>query len=299
MRILVTGASGFVGRELARQAEGDHELFGLRSPASGAEVGAGAVEWITADLGSESFTEKLPQGVDAIIHLAQSRRSREFPEGASDMMAVNVAATARLLEFARRSGVSRFVFASTATLYQRSLEPLSERAPLDCAQFYPATKRAAELLIGPYGSEFSCLVMRIFTVYGPGQRGRLVADLIERLRNGDAVNVEGARGLLLSPIHVADVAGALLAATAVEGPASTLNVGGVEALGIAEMATTIGALLDRTPTLVADSADEPGGYVAERTAFAAAFPGLPAPRSFEQGIGSVLAANAAPEAVSG
>ena len=60
-------------------------------------------------------------------------------------------------------------------------------------------------------------MLRLFTAYGPGQSGQLIAELVERVRGGEPIVVEGRRGLLLSPIHVDDIADAVLASLTVSG----------------------------------------------------------------------------------
>src|ERR1700688_1883265 len=114
MRILVTGATGFLGRHLLPLMNG-HEIFALaRHPASSSMDGPW-VNWIEADLSREVDVHRLPSKMDAIIHLAQSSRFRDFPGGAGDVFAVNVAAPSALMQWAVTAGVSRAVFASTGT----------------------------------------------------------------------------------------------------------------------------------------------------------------------------------------
>jgi UDP-glucose 4-epimerase len=291
VRLLLTGATGFIGQAVLDRACQEHEVVAVaRSPPP--HDAAGNPAWLRADLTSRRLQRMLPTDVDVIVHLAQSRWSRDFPRRAIDMVEVNVSATARLLDYAWRCGAKRFVFASTATLYRRSHRPLAEDAPLDCADGYPATKRAAEVLIGGYGGLLSCWILRLFTVYGPGQRDRLIPHLLERVRRMEPIAIDGRRGLLLSPIHVSDAVDALLAAASSDtDEPRTLNVGGNEALGISDLVTTIGELTEHLPTLIPGEAHEPGGYVADRRAFSRRFASVPQPRGFREGMASLLASD--------
>jgi UDP-glucose 4-epimerase len=293
VKLLVTGATGFLGSALIGRACTDHDVVAVaRLPPANADA-AGPV-WVQADLASRQLTRRLPSDIDAVIHLAQSRYSRDFPEHALDIVEVNVSATAALIDHAVRHGAKRFVFASTATVYRPSHRPIREDAPLDCSDGYAASKRAAEMLIGAYQGLISCWVLRVFTPYGAGQRpDRLIPSLVDRVRQGEPLAIDGRRGLLLSPIHVADVVEAMMAAaTSDTEEVCTLNVGGAEALGISEIATVIGELAGRSPLLRFTDRPEPGGYVADRAAFSRRYPSLPRPRSFRDGIATLVKSEA-------
>jgi nucleoside-diphosphate-sugar epimerase len=210
--ILITGATGLIGREFLETVSPDEDAVALAREESTIPGAAsrGAVQWLAVDLRDPGFARELPGRADAIVHLAQARAYRDFPEQAVDIFDVNLGATARLLDYARRAGVERFVFASTATMYEPSHTPLTERSPIQCTSYYSASKRAAELLIGQYRELFACRLIRIFTVYGVGQRDQLIANLVRRVAGGEPVTVQGRSGLPVSPIHAADVARVLL-----------------------------------------------------------------------------------------
>jgi UDP-glucose 4-epimerase len=282
VRVLVTGATGFIGRSLLAAVPSDLDVVAIARGAPPADPAG--VEWVSTDLAEEGFERSLPGRVDAVVHLAQSRDDANFPDGARDMVAVNVTATVRLLEYARRSGAGRFVLASTATVYRHRAEPLGEDAPLDCSSFYAASKRSAELLARPYAELVPCHVLRLFTVYGAGQQGRLIAKLAERVRGGETVTVEGNRGLLLSPVHVDDVVATLLEAlrTPPAGGFETTNVGGPDALGIRDIAQTLGRVLGREARLESAGDGEPGGLVADISKLRRTFD-VPPPMAFEEG----------------
>uniref|UniRef100_UPI0037480321 NAD-dependent epimerase/dehydratase family protein n=1 Tax=Escherichia coli TaxID=562 RepID=UPI0037480321 len=74
------------------------------------------VEWLDVNLSEGLDTAKLPRRMDAILHLAQSDRYREFPAGAPDVFRFNVDVPAQLMLWAKTAGVSRAVFASTGTV---------------------------------------------------------------------------------------------------------------------------------------------------------------------------------------
>jgi UDP-glucose 4-epimerase len=270
-RVLVTGATGFVGRALL-ELGGDRDLV----PFEG-------------DLTDPGFAAGLPDDVDSVIHLARSRRQHD-PGGADDVRAVNVEGTRRLLDWAASGGARRFVLASTASVYRAGDEPLAEGAQLDPGDLYSETKREAELLLdeGAGGIEAFCL--RLFTPYGPGQSGQLISSLIERVRGGNPIEVQGERGLLMSPILASDAAAAFL--RALELPAAsattTVNVGGPNQLGIREVGELIGAALGVEVSFEEVEGAEPGGYLADRSL--ARELGIPEPIAFDEGIARTIRA---------
>lgn len=280
MRILLTGATGLIGREVVRQAPADWELLALaRQPV------AGAAATIDADLARPGFAAALPGDLDAIVHLAQAREYRDFPACAPGVIAVNVDATAALLHHAARTVAGQLVLASTATVYEPRPEPLGEDGPVRCRSIYSASKRSAELLAAPYAALLPTRALRIFTAYGSVRDERLISDLIGRVESGRPVHVQGERGMVTSPIHAADVARAVIAAVQrppAVGELDLVNVGGAEALGIREMAEAIGRIVGREPILEARDG-EPPCFVADRTKCDAVL-GVPEPLGFEAGL---------------
>ena len=67
------------------------------------------------------------------MHLAQSPRYRDFPEGALDVFEVNVGSTQRLLDWACRQGVKRFIYASSGGVYGHGEAPFEEDVPIKVA----------------------------------------------------------------------------------------------------------------------------------------------------------------------
>lgn len=229
MRILVTGAGGFVGARLLERLQGEHELYPVvRSAPDDSR------EWIVQDLAEPLDLARLPERIDAVIHLAQSRRYREFPGGAEDMFAINVASTFHLLEYARRAGAQTFLLASTGGIYGYSYEALVETSPANPLNFYLTSKHVAESLVGNYQGLFRTVVFRFFFVYGPGQEGMVVPTLLEKVRKGDQISIAGRPGQRINPIHVEDAVSVFRPALELE-RSDVFNVAGDEIVSIREL----------------------------------------------------------------
>jgi UDP-glucose 4-epimerase len=238
MRILVTGAGGFIGGRLLQEIGPHHDVFALARRAPGQPMPPGAVQWIEHDLTEPLERAMLPDKVDAVVHLAQSRHYKQFPERAGDIFAVNIDATLRLLEYTRLAEAKTFVFASTGGVYGHSYERFVETDPVSPLDFYLTSKYAAELLIANYKRFFRTIVLRFFFVYGPGQKGMLIPNLLDKVRNGETVTIEG-RGLRINPIHVADAVRVFEPALALE-RSDLFNVCGDEAVDLDALVRLMG-----------------------------------------------------------
>lgn len=245
MTCLVTGATGFIGRALLpKLAERDEVVaLGRRTP-----DGTDCVRWVRQDLTQPLDESALPKGVDAVIHLAQSERYREFPDGAVDMTEVNVASTVRLLDYCHRSGGTSFVLASTGAIYGAEQRPVSEDDAPSPGDFYAASKLAAEQVAARYRSLLRVQIVRPFFVYGPGQQAnRFIPGLLSRVRAGQPVRLAGNDGIRLNPIYVDDAVELLRGTLELEG-SETLNMAGPRVHSIREIAEMIGAEVGANPT---------------------------------------------------
>lgn len=252
MRVAVTGAGGFTGRRVvALLADGGHEVIAV---GRGGPV-PGAAEHVEQDLAAP-LRDDLPLRIDAVVHLAQSRRYREWPEGAADVFEVNAAATVRLADWCRRAGGGRFVYASSGAVYAAGPEPRTEEETPAPSTFYGRSKLAGELAALGFADELTVSALRFFFIYGPGQAGMFLPGLVERVRSQRTVTVAGPDGIRVNPVHVDDAARAVVAAATAAGESGPCNVAGPQALTVREIVERIGAELG---CAVDVAAGPPGG----------------------------------------
>ena len=245
MKIVVTGATGLTGSALLPVLAGEHEVYALRRPGSeGASVPG--VSWIEQDL-SEPLSDALPPSVDAVIHLAQSRRYREFPGGAVDMFEVNSATTVRLLHYCWEAGGSRFVYASSGAIYPPGPRPVRENDTPKPSNFYAMSKLVGEQVVDEFRDSLTVATLRFFFIYGPGQRNMLIPGLAGKVIAGEPIPVAGEQGIRINPIYVDDAAAAVVGALGLE-QSGVFNVAGREIVSIADIANTIGEEVSAVPT---------------------------------------------------
>lgn len=245
MNILLTGGAGFVGGALVRRLMPEHELFCLVRK-DGALPEHPHLHPILQDLAAPFELSRFPKTVDAIVHLAQSRQFRKFPDEARDIFKVNVDSTAQLLDYGRHAKIRTFLFASSGGVCGYQPKPIVETDSPEPNNFYLASKYASECLVNAYSDQFATVILRYFFVYGEGQRGMFMPGLVERVLKGEPVLVSGKAGITMNPIHVSDAVDATVRALELRRQ-ETINVAGSEVTTILELAELIGTITGKAP----------------------------------------------------
>lgn len=223
MRLLVTGGSGFTGRQVVQQAVGaGHEVFAVvRSPGAAELVRGWGAEPVPGDLDDPASLDRaFDSGADALLNIA----SLGFGHAGA------------IVSAAEDAGLRRAVFVST-TAVATSLPAPSKRVRL-----------AAEDTIRRSALDWT--IVRPTMIYGlPGDRN--VSRLLQLLRRTPVVPLPGGGRRLQQPVHVQDLAAALLAA--VDAPAAsgrTYDVAGPQPLTFRELVLTAARAVDRSPRIV-------------------------------------------------
>ena len=208
--MLVTGASGFIGRVLCKKLREQRVQVrgGMRQMIEGPWN-----EAVFFDLATQRPPEEALAGVDTIFHLAgKAHALSETRQDEEEYFYINAEGTGNLLEAARSAGVRRFVFFSSVKTMGEGGEVCQDESSVCCPETpYGKSKLAAERLVleGKYVPE--PVVLRLSMVYGPSRKGNLPR-MIEAVANGHFPPLPEI-GNQRSMVHVEDVVQAALLAS--------------------------------------------------------------------------------------
>jgi UDP-glucose 4-epimerase len=250
-RVLVTGASGFIGQQVVKAllaSSVEHVSAVDTRPASDDVFGPRFRRVVVRhcrDILEPS--DDVLAGIDVVLHLAAHV---SVPQSLCDPLGdatANIMGTVALLESCRRVGVRRFVYSSSAAVYGTPQRlPLDEQHSTRPESPYGLSKLTAERYCLLYGQlhGMSVVALRYFNVYGPNQPlhngySAVVPRFLERIERELPLVVEGDGSHTRDFVHVADVARAnvLAAGSDFQG---VLNVGSGRATSILELARSLG-----------------------------------------------------------
>lgn len=261
MKVLVTGAHGFIGKQLVRTLlDARHELIATRGTAD-SEIAdwSHQVRVISLELCSpESVRQAVEVEPDAIIHLAAVSYSRDANKDPGLAWNVNAAGTARLLasvkDLREKTGSDPLVIlASSAEVYGEGQgRPRAESEMPRPLNVYGATKLGCEIAATQARDEWDLrvIVVRPFPATGPGyQENRVLNKWISALREGQQT-VEGDSSVVRDFMDVRDVAGAYMALLNRGHPGETYNLAAGKAVTFGELFAMLTAKLQKDARLV-------------------------------------------------
>jgi len=290
LKILITGSSGFIGRNLVNKLIQfpDIKVFGLDIVPS--KIDNLNYEHIESDLNDENYLNQINNEIDIIIHLAQSGKYRENHDGVMDMFNINLKSTINLLEYARKKQVDKFIFASTGNVYKATDKILQETD--DCSPYgiYACTKYASELFIKNYSEYFSTIILRLFTVYGLGQQKMLIPKMIERIKNNEQIILAGDIGIQITPLFIDDCVNMFFQIINSDNSRDydVFNLAGNEAINLSQIVQYLGTMMNIIPNILIDNSIKPAYLKGDNSKFIKSFNFSPEVK-IKDGLKKVLA----------
>ena len=247
-KFLVTGGSGFIGSHVVDRlvAEGAAEIVVFdakpRTENLTEALERGSVRIVEGDVGDTQALTEAAAGADGVFHLAVLPLG-PCSEDPRRCLEVNVAGTFNVLDAARQAGARKVVFSSASSVYGDTNETMDESHPLGARTMYGGSKIAGEYFVRAfhdlYGIDY--VILRYMNVYGPRQDGGLVINVLRRIQAGEPPTIMGDGSASFDFVHVADVAGANVAAMGSDVGEATLNVGGGNEVSVKEI---VGRLIE-------------------------------------------------------
>lgn len=202
MRILVTGAGGFIGRILAEglYEAGECDVIGLcRSPVQ--DVPASGVIRINNDLTREIT---LADEVDYIVHCAAVHTPAGMP--AKEFIEINLAMMENVLHYARRARVMGIVFTSSIDVHGEVRSGLlDERTDRINPSVYGVSKHLCELMLRDCQASVSSVSLRLCGVIGPGAKNCWMAKVLASALNGETIAIVNEGAPFNNVVHTDDI----------------------------------------------------------------------------------------------
>ncbi|KRE71408.1 NAD-dependent epimerase/dehydratase family protein [Paenibacillus sp. Soil750] len=264
MKILVTGAAGFIGSHLCEKLLQDpsNEVIGLDAFVQKSPTPVLVREYnlryllpharftfINQDLLHVPWSEILP-GVDVVYHLAGMPGVRSsWGEDFKTYVTNNIEATGRLLEGCRTYPISKIVYASTSSVYGEKTNQVNEAATTVPLSPYGVTKLTGEQLCKVYATkdDLPIVILRFFTVYGPRQRPDMAFHrFIQHIRQNKPIPIHGDGLQTRDFTFVGDCVEAIAATAQAENIiGETINIGGKERASVLDCIAILEELFNR------------------------------------------------------
>jgi UDP-glucose 4-epimerase len=256
VRALITGGTGFIGRRLVRQFVAQYGPSAVvclvKAPVTPLErealetFRAQGVRLIEGDLLDRPVSTEEAPAVDVVFHLA-ANIDTDAPEEA---LRVNHEGTDRLLDWlAPGSRGRRIIYSSSVAVHDRVAEPsapIAENSPLTPRTAYGRTKLQGEMILRERASRdgYSWTILRLPTVYGPGQKPDGLFDQLMKRASGGSLLARLDWPGRTSIIHVDDVAAAMIElAGGAEAAGEVYCLASDESLTVGELARRIGTAI--------------------------------------------------------
>src|SRR5258705_647457 len=264
MKLLVTGAAGFIGSTYVRLVSGEHEVRVLDklTYAGRSENLPEGIELVVGAIEDPVAVREAMEGVDAVVNFAAESHVDRSIDDQNAFARTHVVGTGTLLDAARELGIGRYLQVSTDEVYG-SIDSgsFTESSPLDPSSPYSATKAAGDLLVSAHAHTYGieAVICRGSNNYGPRQYPeKLIPLMVLNALAGDQLPVYGDGRQVRNWLYVEDFARAIDLTLERGAPGEVYNVGGPDELVNIDVVKRIVELTGADPGLIEHVTDRPG-----------------------------------------
>ena len=184
-KILITGSSGFIGKNLIDNLLSEYKIIGLSKNGKSSKI-----NHITKNI--NEITSKDFKNIFCVIHLAAITDPKICEDFPNQCITTNVLGTQKILE-ASRKNKCKVIYASTSHVYGIPKKiPISETASTSPTSIYAGSKLAGEILCESYHKQFNMdiSIVRIFSVYGPKSNNHCVLpSIVKQMKNSNVIKL--------------------------------------------------------------------------------------------------------------
>lgn len=238
MRVVVTGANGFVGLHTVKGLlDNGYDVLAVDLVDSKLKAEFGGekrCEITTTNILDEDITNVIEKG-DKVLHLAAIARFGDAKQNPQRAVSVNVEGTLSVVQACIEKKAERLVYSSTGSVYSTDVPvPIREDAKREPESIYGLTKKQAEDWIFLYGESLPYVILRYGYIYGKGKDWGAVGAFIKRIKEGKRPTVFGGRQTN-DFIYIKDVVHANLLALETEHTRQAYNIGSGRATSIKDV----------------------------------------------------------------
>jgi nucleoside-diphosphate-sugar epimerase len=237
MKILITGAGGFIGRNLLEKIPLKHQVIGIFHNVK-PTVKRNNIILTKGDITNSEFVRNQVKGIDIIIHLA-AIKANECEKKPVNAILTNIYGTHNLVNAAKKEDC-RFIFASSYHVYGKQKTPFKEDMKLKPDSIYGASKAFSEYEIRDLLDDF--LLLRFTMVYGNDTKSKqleVTSKFVKAVLNNESIKIYGSGEQKLDLIYIDDITDILSKVIEIPELKGVFNIGSGKSVSINELATIV------------------------------------------------------------
>lgn len=245
MRIVITGAGGFIGRHLVNYLVAkEHDVVIIGRPVENLRaVFKAGVEILESDYSVKDL-EKHFKGADCVVHLAAQLMERDTdPFKLSNFYKANILLVENVLLASKQSGVKKICQPSSISVYSSENKlPFTEKDVPIASNIYGVSKLSGENLAEYFqaNTDMEIIILRFARIFGIGGRaGQLIMDSVDKAKARDTLKIYGEGKSAVDYIYIKDVLSAIERSLAPRVPGGIYNVGSGKAYSVLEVVKTV------------------------------------------------------------